>query len=432
MPRPLGRLLALDVPLAVLVGAAAVGTARFTGVVGAGRPMGAGSYDGPHDGPYGGGPPWWDGAPLTPLSWWLLPVVVVLVAAIAGRRWRPRIAFGLAAAAAAGYLGLGYLHGPVVVGLVLTGFALAGRLSPRRWWPWSLLAVPALAVALPASGSSVLDPGPWGSLVSSLTVVGLAFAVGAALRSRRQALRVERELDARRYAYQERLRIAADVHDIVGHSLSVITVQAGVALHVLSRRPDQAEESLRAIRTTSTDALTELRATLDTFRDPDFDQLDIGPLDRGRAGTGTEPRTPQPGLDRLDDLVSSLAAAGSRVQVVRRQEGLDDGADPWPAALDQAAYRIVQESLTNVVRHAAGSDARVDILSRPGHATLTISDHGPGPGSRPGAGHGIAGMRERARSLGGSLDTGPGPEGGFVVVAELPVPRSTATGEPRP
>ena len=406
MPRPPGRLLAVDVPLAVLVGVGAVGAARLSGVSRVGPPpLVQNRY----------GPPWWEGVALTSLSWWLLPVMLALVGAIALRRWRPRPAYAVAAAATAGYLILGYPHGPIALGLGLVGFALAGELTPRRWWPWSLLALPAFGAPLLRSGAA-FDPGRWGSLVTALTVVGLAFAVGAARRSRGQALRVERELQARRYAYQERLRIAADVHDIVGHSLSVITMQAGVALHVLSRRPDQAEESLRAIRTTSNAALTELRATLETFRDPDFDQTDPD-----RVLTGS--RSPQPGLDRLDDLVESLAAAGRRVQVVRRQEGVGESTDPWPVAVDQAAYRIVQESLTNVVRHADGSDATVEIVRRPGRATVTVSDRGPGPGAHPGEGHGIAGMRERARSLGGQLDAGPGPDGGFRVVAELPVPR---------
>ena len=138
-----------------------------------------------------------------------------------------------------------------------------------------------------------------------------------------------RDQDRRRYAYEERMRIARDVHDVVGHSLSVITMQAGVALHVLDRRPDQVAESLEAIRTTSREALAELRMTLEVFRDPE-------------AG---EPRAPVPGLARLDELVGALRQAGRTVKV-ERVPAADQ--EPLPAAVDQAAFRIIQEGLTNV------------------------------------------------------------------------------------
>ena len=204
-------------------------------------------------------------------------------------------------------------------------------------------------------------------------------------------MRRDREEDRRRTAYEERLRIAREVHDVVGHSLSVVTMQAGVALHVLDKQRAAGEPvspevsaSLEAIRRSSRDALAELRTTLGVFRDP--------------AG---EPRTPTAGLDRLDDLVGALRAAGRRIDVVRTP----DHQAPLPAAVDQAAFRIVQEGLTNVVRHAGEARATVRVDRDPDALVVQVSDDGPGV-TRLEEGNGIRGMRERAASLGGTVTLG--------------------------
>jgi signal transduction histidine kinase len=236
-------------------------------------------------------------------------------------------------------------------------------------------------------------------------VVGVAVAVVPAMvallrRSRRENDQHQREQDRRRYAYEERLRIARDVHDVVGHSLSVITMQAGVALHVLDKRPDQVAQSLEAIRTTSREALAELRMTLEVFRDP----------------TAGDVRAPVPGLARLDDLVGALRQAGRTVEVVREPAG--DHA-PLPAAVDQAAFRIIQEALTNVVRHADSAAATVRVVRTPGWVRLEIADDGPSTRA-PVAGNGIRGMGERARAVGGTVRIESRPGGGVVVHAELP------------
>ena len=220
-------------------------------------------------------------------------------------------------------------------------------------------------------------------------------------RSRRESDRNQREQDRRRYAYEERLRIARDVHDVVGHSLSVITMQAGVALHVLDKRPDQVAESLEAIRTTSRDALAELRMTLGVFRDPS-------------AG---DARAPVPGLARLEDLVGALRKAGRTVELVR--EPADDHG-PLPAAVDQAAFRIIQEALTNVVRHADSAVATVRVARDPRRVVLEVADDGPAR-SVPVAGNGIRGMGERARAVGGTLRIQVRSGGGVLVQAELPI-----------
>jgi signal transduction histidine kinase len=213
-----------------------------------------------------------------------------------------------------------------------------------------------------------------------------------------------RQLDARRRASEERLAMAGDLHDVIGHNISLINIQAGVGLDLVDTQPDQARAALQAIRTVSKEALDELRAMLGALRQP-----------------GEEaPRAPTPGLAQLDDLVERTRAAGVPVttEIVGEQRSL-------PAAVDLAAYRIVQESLTNVARHAASAKARVRLTYRTDGVQIDVTDDGrrtPSNGSvPPGTGSGIAGMRQRAEVLGGHLDAGPGRGGGFTVTACLPV-----------
>jgi signal transduction histidine kinase len=190
------------------------------------------------------------------------------------------------------------------------------------------------------------------------------------------------------------------VHDVVGHGLAAINMQAEIALHLLHRKPEQAEAALTAISRTSKQGLDELRATLTAVR--------------GDAG-----RAPMPGHGELPALRDRLAHAGLPVSLTI--EGEPDG--PLPGAVDLAAYRIVQEALTNVLRHAGATSAEVAITYAPGALELEVTDRGLG-GVPSGPGSGIAGMRERAAALGGELTAGPRPGGGFRVHAALPVARS--------
>jgi len=254
---------------------------------------------------------------------------------------------------------------------------------------------------------------------ATLPLLLVPAAVGVMVRARRENSRRERDQEVHRSVYEERLRIAREVHDVVGHSLSVINMQAGVALHVLGKRPEQAEPALQAIRQTSKDALEELRGTLAVFRGPEGADEESGtaaPASEAAAETGP-PRTPVPGLDRLDELTAGIESTDSRVAV--RIEGERAA---LPSAVDHAAYRIVQEALTNAVRHAGGAEATVVIGYHREELVVQITDSGP---ARPGAayreGSGIAGMRERARAVGGRLWAGPRTEGGFRVRAELPL-----------
>ncbi|MEU7907733.1 sensor histidine kinase [Actinoplanes sp. NPDC049118] len=213
-----------------------------------------------------------------------------------------------------------------------------------------------------------------------------------------------REEQERRQASDERLRIARELHDVLGHHLSLINVQAGVGLHLMDNRPEQAREALAAIKTASSEALREVRAVLGVLR-PEEEAA---------------PRQPAPGLGRLTDLTADAGLPVTTTTVGERRE--------LPAEVDRAAYRIVQEALTNVRRHAeAGAAATVSVTYAENEIRLSIRNDGPAAKEPPdgAGGSGIAGMRARAASLGGTLAAGPPPAGGYLVSAVLP----TATGE---
>jgi signal transduction histidine kinase len=206
---------------------------------------------------------------------------------------------------------------------------------------------------------------------------------------------------------QERLRIARELHDAVGHHVALISVQAGAMGYLLDTDPAKARESLAHIQRASEAALEELRLTVGLLRQP------------GEH----EPMEPAGGLGRLDELIASFAATGLQVSCE-----VTGQARQLPEATDLTAYRLIQESLTNTAKHAAGTSASVRLAFRPGALALAVEDDGPPAGDRaagPGTGeegHGIIGMRERATALGGWLTAGPRTGGGFRVLAELPAP----------
>ena len=300
-----------------------------------------------------------------------------------------------------GYLAAGAMFPPVFVAPALGIYAMAMALPLRRWLPLTALLVPMIAAGYwsePYLG--LLDPALYAGLV-----FGVALAIVPALfallrRSRRESERVTREQDRRRYAYEERMRIARDVHDVVGHSLSVITMQAGVALHVLDRRPDQVAASLEAIRTTSREALAELRTTLEVFRDPE----------------SGEPRAPLPGLARLDDLVGALRQAGRTVEVVREGDAAAAAGGGRPGRLPDHPGGADQRGPARRAGHGHRSGWRV---RRGGWSSRSATTARPPRCRRPATGS--AGMGERARAVGGTLDVLARPGGGLVVRAVLPL-----------
>jgi signal transduction histidine kinase len=247
---------------------------------------------------------------------------------------------------------------------------------------------------------------------------GLAVAAGDASRNRRaylaeveeRARRAEgdREREAHRRVSEERLRIARDLHDRVGHQLALINVQASVAAHVLDDRPEQARQSLAHVRQASRNALDELRDTVGLLRE---------------AGPQPAPTEPTAGMAGLANLVASFRRSGLRVD-----EQVDGLARTLAPAADVTAYRVIQESLTNARKHASTPAARLRLVYQPAALQIEVDNdaaHPPANG-RP-AGHGLVGMRERVAAIGGSLHAGPRPGGGFRVAATLPLPASRAT-----
>lgn len=329
---------------------------------------------------------------------WLVEAGVGVPVA-ARRRW-PVAAFlaALAASLVAALLGLPYGYfASAAAGLYLV--ALTGR-GPAR--------LSASGAALLA-GAAVLAAGVAGSRSGAVTavVIGVAattgaWAVGQAVRERRAHLRTETERRAERAASAERLRIARELHDVVAHSMSLIAVKAGVANHVARSRPEETADALRVIEDTSKQALTEMRRLLGVLRTDDTERDELAPA---------------PGLDDLPELVRRAASAGVRV-------ALDLRADPdVPAGVSLSAYRIVQEALTNVIRHAASARCEVTVTARDGAVRIEVVDDGPSrpiPPARHQRGHGLAGMRERALVCGGEFTAGPRGGSGFQVKACLP------------
>jgi len=342
--------------------------------------------------------------PRRPLDWLAYVLMGVAAAVLVGRRRWPLGVLAVTVGASVVYLVLEYSHGPILLAMSVAMYSVAIRLPAAP----SLVACGVTLLAVVIADMVVIDPERLLVEAPLLLAVlsGLllpAWAIGTVVRLGREAERRARQDETRRRADEERLRIAREVHDVVGHGLAAINLQAAVALHVAGRRPEQAQVALEAIKRSSKDALEELQGTLAVFRKPD---------------NGDGPWRPAPGLGQLEALAAAMTESGLPVEVVVTGERAS-----LPAAVDLAAYRIVQESLTNVVRHAGPATATVRAGYQPGAVVLEIADDGSGRASgiaRP-AGHGIAGMRERAAAVGGTLEAGPTADGGFLVRARLPL-----------
>jgi signal transduction histidine kinase len=342
------------------------------------------------------------------LGWGLL---VVAAAAVAFRRRHPLAVLAVTAAATAGWLAARHPYGPVFLPLCVAVYTVASSI-PRERFPALAAGVGGLLVLLVAIGVAdgrerLYDEVPNQLprvLLAWATLLGVPLWVGWAARVRREQAAAERS----RRADEERLRVARELHDVVSHSIAMINFRAGVALHVLDRRPGEARAALEAILAGSTGAMQELRAALGVLR----------------QGGGSA-RAPVPGLAELDELVAGVSAAGPKVQLTIEGEPAE-----LPPAVDLAAYRVVQESLTNVVKHAGPAATTVRIAYQPSQVVVEITNDGPGDGitnTDPGSGtavvdpgSGIAGMRERVVAAGGELVAGPRPGDGFQVTAKLP------------
>lgn len=324
------------------------------------------------------------------------------------QRVRPQATLALCGAALATYLALGYPYGPILLTAPFAVYAVASRLPLRRAIVDASIFYVVTLAAVSVRFVDARDGWSWFGAVSWAlawaAIVAASVATGAAVRVRRQSDADVRAAAARRAVSEERLRMAQELHDSVGHELAVIAMQAGVALHVLDRDPVRAREALEAIRATSRSSLDGLRAELDLLRTP-----------QGESA----PRRPTAGLADVGVLVERIRAGGVDVEMK-----IDDGGG-LPPEVDVAVYRILQESLTNVLRHSGGRLAQVRVHRENGQLVVGVVDDGPGQADitlPPGAGAGIPGMRARAAELGGTLDAGPRPGGGFAVTARLPVP----------
>jgi signal transduction histidine kinase len=378
--------LAIDAALAGVV--AAVGIVQIAGMPR--RP-----------GPFGPGQP-----PLELIGLVLLGAGFLLV-----RSRFPTMTLVAVSAVATLYVGLGYPFFAVLPALLVALY------SAVAYSPWPRLRIWALAVGLCLVLGIALEIGdprsrPIAAWAGDIAWVAFAIVLGDAMRSRREAAReahlralqaeLTREEETRRRVTEERLQIARELHDIVAHNLALINVQAGVAAHVMDQHPEQAREAFANIKAASHTALQELRSLVRVLRDPT---------------SGAPALAPTVGLDALDQLVASVRDAGIPVEIER----IDRPAD-LPATVDLAAYRILQEALTNVVKHTDRAPVRIAIDRGDGVLTIRVLN-GPSAskGSSGGSGSGLAGMRERVAALGGSLDAGPLPNGGFRVQATLPV-----------
>jgi signal transduction histidine kinase len=282
-------------------------------------------------------------------------------------------------------------------------------------WSVSLAGLAGVEVALVVIQ---LTPGRTGvgTLVGNLGVVAAAWLLGhfahnyrtyaARLEERTAELEQAREELARRAVVEERLRLARELHDVVAHTMSVIAVQSGVGAHVADTNPQEAAKALAAIEATSRAALEELRRLLSVLRQEDEPQGALAPV---------------PGLADLDSLLAEVSKAGLAVKLQ-----INGTRPPLPAGVDLSAYRIVQEALTNVVKHAGPAHAQVVVGYRDQDVMVEVIDDGRGAvtsasDGRVGTGHGLIGMRERVQVFGGDLQTGPRPGGGFRVAARLPL-----------
>jgi signal transduction histidine kinase len=317
-------------------------------------------------------------------------------------RWRsPAGVLGVVMASSVLYFALGYPYGPVWLALIVAFWTAVTGGARRAAWITALLGLAAyyaLAAQLdrvpPATAATIAAHLGWLLLVLAVAEVAMAG------RQRRQAAERTRAEEARRRAGEERMRIAQELHDVLAHNISLINVQAGVALHLMDEQPGQSRSALEAIKQASNDALGELRSVLDLLR----------------QGDEQPPRAPASGLASLDRLVAGAEATGLEVRT--RVEGTPR---PLPAGTDLAAFRIVQESLTNLTRHAGPATATVLVRYGNDDLTVQVDDDGKGPAANGAGGNGIRGMRERAAALGGELAAGSRPGGGFRVRARLPL-----------
>ncbi|WP_203771575.1 sensor histidine kinase, partial [Paractinoplanes deccanensis] len=344
-----------------------------------------------------------------PVSWVAAVLVIVAAGVTAARRRLPGPALAVASVCTSAWLVAGFPYGPILLSFAVCVYSAGRHLALRRAALWAAAALAILLVHTftGSMGLAGLAPGAaW---------VIVPFTVGAARRMVVEAQARERAEAERRIADAERLRLSQEVHDVVGHGLAAIQMQADIALHLRETRPAMAHEALAAISAASAEALDELRATL--------------------AGVPTSP-----GLAGVGDLCARIRAAGVTIDLT-----VAGSPSPLSPGADAAAYRVLQESLTNVLKHASQRRATVTIRHHPDHVALQVTNPAPAltltpaPAFTRAPGLGLTGMRRRVEQLGGTLTAHPDPPGTFTVHATIPAaaphaptPRRTPPPEPAP
>jgi signal transduction histidine kinase len=353
------------------------------------------------------------------MSLWGLPVLgcALLGSAVLLRRWalaalavliggsaafmalQPGPTFALVLIVVAAGLEICYIAATRSLRVSVTGAAMAGvgLLTP-------ILTVPSLRSL---RGGTVGSGGPPTVTIAVALVTVIAWLIGYSIRQAQARTELVRVQAAAQAAMAERLRIARELHDMVAHSIGIIAIQAGSGRRVFDARPDEARDALTAIEGTSRETLSGLRRMVTGLRRAEPE-----------PGSWLAPLGPSPGLADIDRLAATALDAGVRLEVDVDWRG---SREPLPADIDLSAFRIIQEAVTNVVRHARTDQCRVSIGQQDGQLSIAVTDSGCG-GSAAGTGYGITGMRERAALLGGEFSAGPRPEGGFRVAARLPVP----------
>ena len=332
--------------------------------------------------------------PQTPVGAPGYALVVTAALALAVRRRWPLATLAVATLCTSAYLIIGYAYGPILIVVMLAVYSATRHAQPRpAVWYAAATALALLLIHLLTSDQRL----GWLGVVPVTGWVVVPAAIGYGLRLRQESTDRARAEAIRQRVDDERLRVAQEVHDIVGHGLAAIKMQADIALHVMARKPGQSQVALEVISRTSGQALDELRATLGVAR-----------------RTGDDDRAPTPSLGRLDDLSQRMADAGVRVSL----RTLGERGAGIPAAVDLAGYRIVQESMTNVLKHSRGGQADITVRYEPGAVAITVTNPVTDASSL-GAGSGIAGMRARVEALGGEFTAGPVARR-FEVHARLP------------
>ncbi|TDW21632.1 sensor histidine kinase [Kribbella kalugense] len=333
-------------------------------------------------------------------DWFMVVLILIGSLSLYWLRTRPIPVLWATVVSTLVYVLMEYAYGPMIFAFVIAVFT-AIRLG-YRIPGWSALAV--LYVGH-VGGRMVLGLHEFGLYQTLLVgtcfvVLGFLAELFRAHRDRVNAAARTRKEEELRRAGEERLRIAQELHDVVAHHISLINVQASTALHLVDRQPEQAAPALSAIKDASKEALVELRSIVGVMRQSDE----------------SAPRQPVAGLDHLDHLVSRTSRAGLEVHKIVH-------GDPraLPTSLDRAAFRIIQESLTNVVRHAKATSATVRIQYGEQALVLQVDDDGQSLTGTPTEGNGISGMRERATALGGTLTANRTPTGGLRITATLPL-----------